>query len=98
LLEQIKKLSYVKIYGSDSKKQRSAVISLNVDGIDASIVGEQLNERGIAVRTGYHCAPLIHDVIGTEYAGTVRVSPGYFNTLEDIEKLVEAIIMIYKLK
>ncbi|WP_346898605.1 aminotransferase class V-fold PLP-dependent enzyme [Clostridium sp. UBA7503] len=98
LLEQIKKLSYVKIYGSDSKKQKSAVISLNVDGIDASIVGEQLNERGIAVRTGYHCAPLIHDVIGTEYAGTVRVSPGYFNTFEDIEKLVEAIIMIYKLK
>ncbi len=98
LLEQIKKLSYVKIYGSDSKKQRSAVISLNVDGIDASIVGEQLNERGIAVRTGYHCAPLIHDVIGTEYAGTVRVSPGYFNTFEDIEKLVEAIIMIYRLK
>ncbi|WP_346885865.1 aminotransferase class V-fold PLP-dependent enzyme [Clostridium sp. UBA4395] len=98
LLEQIKKLSYVKIYGSDSKKQRSAVISLNVDGIDASVVGEQLNERGIAVRTGYHCAPLIHDVIGTEYAGTVRVSPGYFNTFEDIEKLVEAIIMIYRLK
>ncbi len=98
LLEQIKKLSYVKIYGSDCKKQRSAVISLNVDGIDASIVGEQLNERGIAVRTGYHCAPLIHDVIGTEYAGTVRVSPGYFNTFEDIEKLVEAIIMIYRLK
>ena len=98
LLEQIKKLSYVKIYGSDSKKQKSAVISLNVDGIDASIVGEQLNERGIAVRTGYHCAPLIHDVIGTEYAGTVRVSPGYFNTFEDIEKLVEAIIMIYRLK
>lgn len=98
LLEQIKKLSYVKIYGSDSEKQRSAVISLNVDGIDASIVGEQLNERGIAVRTGYHCAPLIHDVIGTEYAGTVRVSPGYFNTFEDIEKLVEAIIMIYRLK
>lgn len=98
LLEEIKKLSYVKIYGSDSEKQRSAVISLNVDGIDASIVGEQLNERGIAVRTGYHCAPLIHDVIGTEYAGTVRVSPGYFNTFEDIEKLVEAIIMIYRLK
>ncbi|WP_346877015.1 aminotransferase class V-fold PLP-dependent enzyme [Clostridium sp. UBA5712] len=98
LLEEIKKLSYVKIYGSDSKKQRSAVISLNIDGIDASIVGEQLNENEIALRTGYHCAPLIHGVIGTEYAGTVRVSPGYFNTFEDIEKLVEAIKMIYKLK
>jgi len=96
LLEELKKLSYVKIYGSDSTKQRGAVLSLNIDGIDASIVGEQLNECGIAVRTGYHCAPLIHEVIGTEYAGTVRVSPGYFNTLDDIEKLVKAIIRIYK--
>jgi len=54
LLEEIKKLSYVKIYGSDSKKQRSAVISLNIDGIDASIVGEQLNENEIALRTIVH--------------------------------------------
>lgn len=98
LLKELKKLSYVKIYGSHSVKQRNAVISLNVEGIDASIVGEQLNESGIAVRTGYHCAPLIHDAIGTEYAGTVRVSPGYFNTFEDIEKLLEAIMSIYRLR
>lgn len=96
ILEELKKLSYVKIYGNNSIKQRSAVLSFNIDGIDASTVGEQLNEYGIAVRTGYHCAPLIHEVIGTEYAGTVRVSPGYFNTFEDIEKLVKAIIRIYK--
>lgn len=96
LLEELKKLSYVKIYGNNSIKQRSAVLSFNIDGIDASTVGEQLNEDGIAVRTGYHCAPLIHEVIGTEYAGTVRVSPGYFNTFEEIEKLVKAIIRIYK--
>jgi cysteine desulfurase family protein len=96
LLEELKKLSYVKIYGSHSVKQRSPVLSFNMEGIDASIIGEQLNEEGIAVRTGYHCAPLIHDVIGTEYAGTVRVSPGYFNTFEDIEKLLVAILRIYK--
>lgn len=96
LFEELKKLSYVKIYGSHSVKQRSPVLSFNIEGIDASIIGEQLNEEGIAVRTGYHCAPLIHDVIGTEYAGTVRVSPGYFNTFEDIEKLLVTIMRIYK--
>lgn len=95
LFEELKKLSYVKIYGSHSGKQRIPLLSLNIDGIDASIVGEQLNEEGIAVRTGYHCAPLIHDVIGTEYAGTVRVSPGYFNTFDDIEKLLVAIMRIH---
>jgi cysteine desulfurase family protein len=96
LFEELKKLPYVKIYGNNSVKQRSPVLSFNIEGIDASIVGEQLNEEGIAVRTGYHCAPLIHDVIGTEYAGTVRVSPGYFNTFDDIEKLLVTILRIYK--
>lgn len=98
LLEELKKLPYIKIYGSNSIKQRTAVLSFNIDGIDASVVGEELNEDGIAVRTGYHCAPLIHEVIGTEYAGTVRVSPGYFNTFKDIEKLVEAIMEIYRVR
>lgn len=96
LLEKMKRLSYIKIYGSYSVKKRGPVLSFNMEGVDASVVGEQLDEDGIAVRTGYHCAPLIHDVIGTEYAGTVRVSPGYFNTFEDIEKLVVAIMRIYK--
>jgi len=96
LLEELKKLSYIKIYGNDSINQRSAVLSFNVEGIDASIIGEQLNEQGIAIRTGYHCAPLIHDVIGTQYSGTVRVSPGYFNTFDDIEKLLVSIMRIYK--
>ncbi|GAA0076595.1 aminotransferase class V-fold PLP-dependent enzyme [Clostridium sp. CTA-5] len=98
LLEELKKLSYIKIYGSHSVKQRSSVLSFNVEGIDASIVGEQLNKEGIAVRTGYHCAPLIHDVLGTEYAGTVRVSPGYFNTFDEIEKLLATIIKMYKVR
>ena len=97
LLEELKKLSYVKIYGSHSVKQRNAVISFNIEGIDASIIGEQFNEMEIAVRTGYHCAPLIHETIGTEYAGTVRVSPGYFNTFMEVEELLKAIISIYKL-
>jgi len=97
LLEELKKLSYVKIYGSHSVKQRNAVISFNIEGIDASIIGEQFNEMEIAVRTGYHCAPLIHEKIGTEYAGTVRVSPGYFNTFVEVEKLLKAIITIYRL-
>jgi len=98
LLEELKKFSYVKIYGSHSMNRRTAVISFNIDGIDASIVGEKLNDIGIAVRTGYHCAPLIHHVIGTEYAGTVRVSPGHFNTFEDIEKLIEALTKIRNIK
>ncbi|EHI98521.1 cysteine desulfurase family protein [Clostridium sp. DL-VIII] len=96
LLNEMKRLPYIKVYGESSGKKRGPVISFNIKGVDASIVGEKLDNEEIAVRTGYHCAPLIHKVIGTEYAGTVRVSPGYFNTLYDIEKLLTVIMRIYK--
>ncbi len=94
LLEELKKLPYIKSYGGDSQIDRTSVISFNMDNIDASIVGEELNKCEISVRTGYHCAPLIHNIIGTEYAGTVRVSFGYFNTFDDIEKLLESLIRL----
>lgn len=94
LLQELKKLSNIKIYGNDTNENRTSVISFNILGIDASKVGELLNEADIGVRTGYHCVPLIHSVIGTEYIGTVRVSPGYFNTTSDIDKLLEVIMGI----
>lgn len=96
LLKELNKLSFIKVYGSKSLNDTLSVLSFNIDGIDASRVGEELNEAGIAVRTGYHCAALIHKVIGTEYLGTVRVSPGCFNTSNDIEELVKNLIKIYK--
>lgn len=96
LIEELKKLPFIRIYGSKSLENRTAVLSFNMEGIDASIVGEELNKSEIAVRTGYHCAALIHKVIGTEYMGTVRISPGCFNTSKDIDNLIKSIIEIYK--
>ncbi|MEA4827119.1 MAG: aminotransferase class V-fold PLP-dependent enzyme [Clostridium sp.] len=94
LIKELTKLSYVNIYGGTSYESRCAVASINIEGIDSSDMGYLLNERGIAVRTGYHCAPLIHGIIGTQHIGTVRISPGYFNTLEDMEYLIKSIISI----
>lgn len=98
LLEELRKLPFIKLYGSKSMDNRVAVVSFNIEGIDSSVVGEKLNEAEIAVRTGYHCAALIHKSIGTEYMGTVRISPGCFNTSKDIEELIKNIIEIYKLR
>lgn len=98
LIRELKKLDFIKIYGSTSLKNRLSVLSINIEGIDASIVGEELNDAEIAVRTGYHCAALIHKVIGTEYRGTVRISPGCFNTSKDIDEFIKNIIKIYKAK
>ena len=71
----------------------TSVLSFNVDGYSANDVGTILNEEyDVAVRTGYHCAPYIHDLIDSHpYGGTVRVSVGYFNTKEDIDLLLDGI-------
>lgn len=71
----------------------TSVLSFNIDGYSANDVGTILSEEyDVAVRTGYHCAPYIHDLIDSHpYGGTVRVSVGYFNTKEDIDLLLDGI-------
>ncbi|QAA31613.1 aminotransferase class V-fold PLP-dependent enzyme [Clostridium manihotivorum] len=96
LTEELKKLSFVKLYGEEDCYKKCPVVSFNIDGFDSSEVGEALNYRDIYLRTGYHCAPKIHSIIGTTNLGTVRASFGYFNKLEDVESLIEAIKDIYK--
>ncbi len=91
LLQELKKIQTVKIYGLKNSKNRASVVSINIENVDSAKVGYILNKKGIAVRTGFHCAPLIHKVIGTEKFGTVRISLGYFNTFDDIEKLIDAV-------
>jgi len=51
---------------------------------------------GIAVRVGVHCAPDAHKVMGSYPKGTVRMSPGYFNTMEHMERAVQAVELIAK--
>ncbi|MCY6958704.1 aminotransferase class V-fold PLP-dependent enzyme [Clostridium brassicae] len=96
LIEELEKMPQVTIYGGNNYKDRAAVVSINIDGVDSADVGYLLNEKGIAVRTGYHCAPLIHPIIRTVNKGTVRISPGYFNTIEDIDELIKTLIEIAK--
>jgi cysteine desulfurase family protein len=98
LLSELTKLPFIKIYGNKSIDKRCAVISFNIENMDSSIVGYELNKTGIAVRTGYHCAPLIHKALDTTYYGTVRASLGYFNTFEDVEALIKSLREIYTVK
>ena len=66
-------------------EQHVAVLACGVDGVTAEGVGAILDgDYGIAVRTGLHCAPLVHADLGTGPDGAVRFSPGYFNTVDDI--------------
>ena len=67
------------------------VLSFNVEGYKSEQTAEYLARKNIAVRAGLHCAPTAHKKIGTELGGTVRVCPGFFNTKNDIDFLVNSI-------
>ncbi len=89
----------ITLYGPEPESNETvAVVSLTVDGTDCGEIGYILESSyGILCRTGLHCAPLAHQAIGTYPEGTVRLSPGYFNTIKDIDYLVEAMQDIVKL-
>ena len=74
-------------------EERTGIVPMNIEGYKAADVGMVLDEDyNIAVRTGYHCAPLIHKYLKDEdYAGVVRISLGKFNTKEEIDYLVKAV-------
>src|SRR6266700_6395925 len=68
------------------------IISFTVEDISPQAIEAALGAKGIAVRAGLHCAPWAHRWLGTLQAGgTVRMSPGYFNSPLDIEKFVDLI-------
>ncbi len=68
------------------------IIAFNIKGYLASEVGEMLDDKNVAVRTGYHCAPYVHQILhDEEFAGVVRTSIGRFTTMDEVEMLVEKI-------
>ena len=94
LIEQLSKLNNIKLFlPEDYTKKIFGVVSIGVEKYSSEEVGKILNDEfDIAVRTGFHCAPLVHDFIGSMvYNGTVRISLNYFNTFEDIDNLITAL-------
>lgn len=91
-LDKIKTVNKINLYVPPIECH-SAIIALNVIGYDSHDVGQILDdEYQICVRTGYQCAPYIHDWLGTkEYSGIVRVSFSYFNSENDIDELINAL-------
>jgi selenocysteine lyase/cysteine desulfurase len=95
LWEALAGFDNVELYGPPPGGERVAVLSLNIKGWEPDDVGSILNHNyGIQVRTGLHCAPLAHRTLGTHPLGTVRLSPGYFTTNEDIQQAIMAIRML----
>jgi len=89
----LKNIAGVTLYCADYIENHNPVLSFNINGFDPSDVGTMLDvDYDIACRTGFQCAPKVHENIGTvSNNGTVRLSIGPFNTEADIDTTIEAV-------
>lgn len=93
LINKMKTLNNVKLYLPKDESKIFGIVAFNHNNYQSNDVGMILSEDyEICIRTGYHCAPLVHDFIGTrDVGGCCRVSVGYFNNTEEIKKINEKI-------
>lgn len=92
LHEGLSSLKGVVLHSPPPTELSVPVLTCTVQGLSSQDVGDILDgDYGIAVRTGLHCAPLVHVDLGTFAEGAVRFSPGRFNTDEDIDRAVAAL-------
>lgn len=88
----IKDIPGVKVYGDFDTEVRCPVVTLNIGDYDSSEVSDELlMTYGISTRPGAHCAPLMHEALGTVSQGAVRFSFSHYNTEEEVETAINAI-------
>ena len=86
--QKLLEIEGLKIFGT--AKQKTSVISFNIEGIHPYDIGTIIDKKGIAVRTGHHCAQPIMDFY--QIPGTIRASFAFYNTKEEIDIMVDAIL------
>lgn len=89
-LERLNDLDGVRVFGPSAGRDRGAAVSFVVDGIHAHDVGQVLDDRGVAVRVGHHCAWPTCRSLGVD--ATVRASLSIYNDRDDVDALVEGIV------
>jgi len=90
LIKGLEKIDHIEIHSPKNLEKQIGVISITSEKMDISELTAILDKEDIAVRMGMHCAPSAHKEMGTfKLGGTVRLSPGYFTTSEEIERVLE---------
>lgn len=91
-LERLREVPHIRLAGSWEPEGRVGVVSLDFPGQDNGEISLLLEERyGVLTRCGLHCAPAAHRTLGTFPRGTVRFSPGWFTTPEEIDDAAAAV-------
>ncbi len=95
--EELKKIDKVKIYGLPDVEKRMGITSIAIDGFSSGEVSDYLNSNyDIMTRSGGHCAPLLHESMGTKESGLTRFSFSHNNTKEEVDIALSAIKALIK--
>ena len=93
--QELAKLDFLKLYLTPNNKNHSSVISFNIEGVHPHDVASILDNEGVCVRSGNHCAQPLLRYMGMD--STCRASFYFYNTKEDVDKLVDALKKAYKM-
>ena len=90
--EGVRVIPGVTVYGDFEERPRAPIVTLNIGACDSGEAADRLAEEyGILTRAGAHCAPLLHEALGTKDQGAVRFSFSLYNTEEEVREAVEAV-------
>ena len=91
-VQGVRGIENVRLYGDYNMKERVGIVTLKIGNIDSATVSDWLwEDYEIAVRPGAHCAPLMHEALGTQKQGAVRFSFSHYNTEKEVDAAVEAV-------
>ena len=94
-LDKVRAINGVTVYGPEEKIERSGVVSFSIEGVHPHDIASILDEQGVAIRAGHHCAQPLLRALGTE--ATARASFYLYNDNQDVDQLVEGINKVIKI-
>jgi len=92
LTDALSDIEGVKLYNPYEMDANCGIVAFNIEGIDSAELSSILDrDFSIAARGGLHCAPFAHKTLGTLNSGILRISPGCFNTTQDMDEIADAV-------
>jgi cysteine desulfurase family protein len=92
LIEGLHGIKGIQLYGNPDLTQRVGIVSMNLEDLDSAVVSDWLwEDAGICVRPGAHCAPRMHEALGTAKQGAVRFSFSHYNTEQEVETVIRVV-------
>ena len=94
--DALERMEGIRLWRAEDPRQQAGVLSFSVPGRDCEEISRLLSSRGVAVRSGLHCAPLAHQTAGTLEGGTVRLSFSAFNTPRQVNQFIAVLPSILR--